>query len=35
VVQVLATVAGWLAGVLRSRSKPYEGVRKNDRRNRP
>ena len=35
VVQVLAAVAGWLAGVLRSRNKPYEGVRKNDRSNRP
>ena len=35
VVQVLAVVAGWVAGVLRSRNNPYEGVRKNDRRNRP
>lgn len=35
VVQVLATVAAWLGGVLRSRNNPYSGVRKNDRRNRP
>jgi hypothetical protein len=35
VVQVLAAVSGWLAGVLRSRNNPYAGVRKNDRRNQP
>ena len=35
VVQLVARFAGWLAGVLRSRNKPYEGVRKHDRRNQP
>lgn len=34
VVQLLARVAGWLAGVLRSRNNPYSGVYKKDRRSR-
>ena len=35
VVMVISRVAGWLANLLRSRSKPYEGVRKIQRGKRP
>lgn len=33
VVQLVARLSGWLAGVLRSRNNPYSGVRKNNRSN--
>lgn len=35
IISLVSRVAGWLAGVLRSRSKPYEGVRKIERGKRP